>query len=80
METKLSKLKTALENGDIAKAISIAAKFPNLGQERNAILDAHTAITNPRWVKGLGKDVGVCIDKGVESLIAKYGVGRCTAV
>lgn len=74
METKLSKLKTALENGDIAKAISIAAKFPNLGQERNAILDAHTAITNPRWVKGLGKDVEVCIANGISALRLRYSL------
>ena len=73
MQTKLDTLKAAYNAGDFAKALRIAAKFPQLGNERNAILDAHLAITNPRWVVGIGKDVNTCIAGGVEALRTRYG-------
>ena len=73
MKTKLDILKDAFNAGDHAKAIRIAAKFPDLGKERAAILDAHTAITNPRWVVGLGMSVDKCIADGVEALRTRYG-------
>lgn len=72
METKLSTLKTEFERGNFKKAVAIAAKFPDLGKERNAILDAHTAYTNPRWVVGLGKSVDDCIALGKAALTDKY--------
>jgi len=74
MQTKLDTLKAAYNAGDFAKALRIAAKFPQLGSERNAILDAHLAITNPRWVVGIGKDVNACIAGGVEALRTKYSI------
>lgn len=73
MQTKLSILQAAFEAGNFKKAVAIAARFPELGKERNAILDAHTAFTNPRWVVGLGKDVDACIAAGVEALRTRYG-------
>lgn len=73
MQTKLSTLQTAFDAGNFKKAIAIAARFQDLGKERNAILDAHTAFTNPRWIAGLGKSVEICIADGVEALRARYG-------
>lgn len=73
MQTKLSTLQAAFEAGNFKKAVAIAARFPELGKERNAILDAHTAFTNPRWIVGLGKDVDACIAAGVEALRTRYG-------
>ena len=72
METKLNQLKTAYFAGDFNKAIRIAAKFPDLGAQRNAILDAHLAITNPRWMLGLGKDIEQSIDAGIKALALRY--------
>jgi len=72
METKLNQLKTAFFAGNTNKALSIAAKFHDLGKERNAILDAHIAITNPRWTKGLGKDIDKVIANGIEALKIRY--------
>ena len=74
MQTKLSTVEAAFSAGDFKKAIAIAAKFPRLGEQRNAILDAHTAYTNPRWIAGLGKDVDACIAAGVDALRARYGL------
>ena len=73
METKLSQVKKHFESGDFKKAIALAAKFHDLGKERNAILDAHTACTNPRWIVGLGKSVDESIANGIAALRVRYG-------
>ena len=52
-ETKLSQLRAHMEAGEWEKAIAIAARFPRLGAIRNAVLDAHMAVTNPRFVAGM---------------------------
>lgn len=74
METKLQTLKNAAASGDWQRAISIAARFPRLGAHRNAILDAHTAYTNPRFLTQIGRDVNACIDAGKSALVAAYGI------
>ena len=70
--TKLEQIKTAYQAGNFEQAIRIAAKFPDLGAQRNAILDAHLAITNPRWMLGLGKDIEQSIDAGIQALALRY--------
>ncbi len=72
METKLQTLKNAAATGDWQRAISIAARFPRLGAHRNAILDAHSAYTNPRFMAQIGRDVDACIEAGKLALIAAY--------
>lgn len=72
MQTKLNQVKQAFESGDFNKAIRIAAKFHDLGDQRNAILDANLAITNPRWMVGLGKDINQSIDAGIQALALRY--------
>ncbi len=72
METKISILRTHMQNGDWPKAIAIAAKFPRLGQHRNAILDAQLAITNPNFILGIKKDPAQLIEAGKKALIAAY--------
>jgi len=72
MQTKLSQVKQAYQARDFNKAIRIAAKFHDLGTQRNAILDAHLAITNPRWIIGLGKNVEQTILTGIEALRIRY--------
>jgi len=72
MKTKLETLKEAARSEDWKKAISIAAKFPRLGSIRNAVLDAHMAYTNPRFLVQIGKSVDECINAGKLALIDKY--------
>ena len=72
MQTKLSQVKAAYEAGNFAKAIQIAAKFPDLGKERAAILDAHLAITNPRWAMQLHQDIDQTINAGIKALATRY--------
>ena len=74
MQTKLSILKNHASTGDWKRALAIAAKFHDLGEHRNAILDAHIALTNPRWTRGLGKNVDAVISAGILALCARYGI------
>ena len=74
MDTKLSAVTAAMDAGDWQRAIALAAKFPRLGAHRNAILDAHSAYTNPRFLTQIGRDVGACIEAGKLALIAAYGL------
>ena len=70
--TKLEMLKIAAAAGDWRQAVAIAARFPRLGAYRNAVLDAHAAYTNPRFMAQIGRDAGACIEAGKLALIAAY--------
>jgi len=70
--TKLEMLKIAAAAGDWRQAVAIAARFPRLGAYRNAVLDAHAAYTNPRFMAQIGRDTGACIEAGKSALIAAY--------
>lgn len=72
METKLSKLRAAAAVGDWHSALRIAARFPQLGAERGAILDAHLAITNPRFCVGIKKDPAALVAAGIAALRTRY--------
>jgi hypothetical protein len=74
MQTKLSQLKDAYHAGDTAKAIRIAARFPDLGAHRNAILDANIAITNPRWTLNMKRDIEQTIAAGIDALRNRYSL------
>jgi hypothetical protein len=70
--SKLSILKAALAAGDVQGAIRIAARFPDLGAERAAILDAHGAFTNPSFCRQIGKDPEALIEAGRLALLRRY--------
>jgi len=72
MDTKLSAVTAAMESNNWQRAIALAAKFPRLGAERNAILDAHGAYTNPRFIAQMGKDVEALKLVGIAALRARY--------
>lgn len=73
--SKLDALKAAAAAGDWQRAVAIAARFPRLGAYRAAVLDAHCAYTNPRFMVQVGRDVGACIAAGRLALIAAYRLG-----
>ena len=74
MQTKLQTLKDAAAINDWKKAVAIAARFPRLGTIRSAVLDAHMAYTNPRFLVQVGKDVDVCKKSGRDAIIAAYSL------
>lgn len=56
------------------KPLSLSRPAFRLGAHRNAILDAHSAYTNPRFLVQIGRDVDACIEGGKLALIAAYGL------
>jgi hypothetical protein len=71
-QTKLDTLKAAAAREDWREVFAIAAAFPELGAERAAILDAHTAMTRPAFVTQLGKDPVALILAGQRAVMSKW--------
>lgn len=72
MKTKLSILREHMAAGRWRDAIRLAAKFPQLGEQRGAILDAQLAYTNPEFARGIRKDPDQLIAAGIAALQARY--------
>ncbi len=75
METKLSKVKAAADAGDWHRAILLAAKFGDLGDQRNEILSAREAINRPHFMRQIKKEPETLILAGIAALKARYGWG-----
>jgi hypothetical protein len=72
METKLSVVKKQMALNNWQEAIRLAAKFPQLGKHRSAILDANLAYTNPRFMMQIKKDLNALKNDGKLALLEKY--------
>jgi hypothetical protein len=72
MKSKASQLREFMASGDWESAFRLASSFQDLGKQRNAILDARTALTNPRFLKQIGKDVEQTIAIGQAALKERY--------
>lgn len=70
--TKLSILLEHMDAGRWQEAFRIAARFQDLGAQRAAILDAHSAYTSPAWMRQLGRDPDEAIKAGIAALRARY--------
>lgn len=70
--TKLSAVREHMAAGNWQQAIRLAARFPRLDQHRNAILDAHMAFTNPRFLVQIGKDLDQVKAAGKAALIDRF--------
>lgn len=73
-QTKIANLKTAVLRGDWKKALSIAAKFPQLGEHRAAIVTAHECLAHPGFYQQLGKDEAALIEEGKQALRVRYSL------
>jgi hypothetical protein len=74
MDSKLSIVRRHMQSGEWQAAVRLAARFPRLGEHRNAILDAHSAYTNPRFVAQLGKNPAALQDAGRAALLDRFGL------
>ena len=72
-DRKIDILRRAMSAGAWQSAISIAAKFPSLGAEKDAIMKAHEAFVRPEFQRQLGRDVEALKQAGIEALKGKYG-------
>jgi hypothetical protein len=73
--TKLAKLHAAMAANDWRRALSIAAKFPELGAHEHAIRKGHEAMQRPGFQKQLGRDPDEQVAAGIAALKARYGDG-----
>lgn len=74
METKLSKVVAAYSAGNTTEAIRLAAKFPRLGEHKEAITRAWAAIQSPEFYREMGQAPERLIEAGVEALRVRYGL------
>jgi len=70
---KLDFVLNAMRDGDWEKAISLAAKFPNLGCEKKTIMQANEAIKRPDFQRQLGHCPAQLIALGQMALVRRYG-------
>lgn len=70
--TKLSQLTAFMRAGEWGKALSLAAKFGDLGPQREAITRGHNAGVNPGFYRQLKRCPEKEIEAGIEALKARY--------
>lgn len=74
MRTKISEVRAAVAANDWRKALSIAAKFPQLGEHKKAIVTAHECLAHPGFYRQLGKDEAALIEAGKAAMCERYGL------
>lgn len=72
--TKLSKLKACYAAGDLVGALRVAARFPQLGDEKEAITRAWAAVGNPAFYRELGQDPDALFRLGIDALRRRYAL------
>ena len=72
MDKKIDTLKALMAADKWDKAIKFAAKFPRLGNERDAILSASAALLSPGLYRGMGRDPDALVANGKAALMARY--------
>jgi hypothetical protein len=72
MDAKLTKITQHMAKQEWESALKVAAKFYELGDQKDAIMQAHQAITNERFFRQLGKDPEKAIEAGIQALKERY--------
>lgn len=72
MQTKLSLVIAAWRAGDKAKALSIAAKFPQLGPQKERITRGHQARLRPEFYSELGMNPDELYADALKALIERF--------
>jgi len=72
METKLSRVIAAWRAGDKDKALAIAAKFPQLGDEREAVTRGRQARLRPEFYRELGQDPDALFAAALAAMVRRY--------
>jgi hypothetical protein len=77
-EKKIDRLLSYMQDGDWPHALSLAASFPRLGEERAAIVRAHEVLAHPGFYAQLGRDEDQILRDGIAALRSRYA-SRITA-
>lgn len=74
MVTKLAKLKAAYAAGDYPAALRIAARFGQLGREKETITRAWAAYQNPAFYRELGRNPDELFRLGIAAIARRYNL------
>ncbi len=72
MERKVDMLARYIQAGDYRRALSLPAKFPQLGTHAAAIRKAHEAYQRPDFYRQIGTDPNKLVAAGIAALRARY--------
>jgi len=72
MIKKIDILSEFMKSGKWDRAIKFAAKFPELGKERDVILSASSAMLSPEMWRGMGHDIEKLKQEAITALRLKY--------
>ena len=72
MERKIDQLIAAMRGGDYRAALRVAARFPRLGEHRDAIVRGWQALQTPEFYREIGRDPEALVASGVAALQERY--------
>jgi len=70
---KVDILRDYMSAGEWPRALSLAASWPSLGDEKVAIQRGHEACVRPGFQKQLGRNPDALVAEGVAALRRRYG-------
>lgn len=73
-KTKMDLLREAAAEGDWYAALRIAARFPRLGKQKEAITRGWAALQNPGMYREMGQDPEELVALGIKALRERYGL------
>jgi len=71
---RLAELRAAMLEGNHKKAIAIAARFQQLGKQKEDITRALNCYLSPNMYRELGFDLNETIQKGVEAIRKRWKI------
>lgn len=69
---KIDQLRALMAEGNWARALSLAAKFADLGSHKERIVRGHEAGAHPGFYSQLGKDPAALVQDGILALQERY--------
>lgn len=69
---KIDLLTALMSENKWNEALSLASKFPRLGEHKAAIVRAHECIVNPRFYTQIGVNIDEAISAGIDALKIRY--------
>ena len=73
MRRALDRLIEYMRAEDWDRALSLASKWRQLGDERDAIISGHSANTSADFYRQIGKDPSAMVQEGIAALKRRYG-------
>lgn len=72
MEKKIDQLTKLMKNNEWEKAVKMAAKFPRLGEHKQIITRASSALLSPNMYLSMGKNPNELFNAGIAALQERY--------